>query len=477
MTNSIVSVVISTYNRPKKLLAAIRSVQNQDYDNWELIVIGDGCDEETQKVFDNINDKRVLYFDLNKNHGLQDHGSTPKNIGIGKSSGNYIAYLDDDDEYEKSHLRESICFLENNRDVDLVYGCSKVYKFIQPERYVVRDRDFNKEEHDKSPFINTCEIVHRRSLLNKMEAWWLPVGYYNDYDFLKRVSCVGKIFHSKHIAASQHFCHDRIIQMERSRVRRRGKSYPKISVVVCVRGREKYLKECIKRLYDQTASKDDYEVIIANQGHGEETAHLTSLFAGRILHFSLNDEGPFHRGWVCNFGARTAIGDVLCFLDCDCLVRKDFIEYILNLISMEQDSKFMLRLKRKWLPEEETLQYFSGDLSFEQAYLLCGEDPNTNAIGSGFCVSRNVFFDIRGFDENFNRGWGFEDVDLSDRLLAFGCRNIIAPELLQMHLWHHEGSHERIHRGEHFVYYKHMAKLKERDLNRYLIRNDLWGEI
>lgn len=475
-----VSVIISTYDRPFKLLKAIESVINQNMDDWEVIVVGDLCTGETAVAVETINDPRVFYYNSTKRYGMEDHGSMPKNIGIQKSRGEFIAYLDDDDVFMPDHLRKSIEFLDQYPEVDLVYGCSNVYKFINPHKHSLRDRSFNKEELNKHPFINTCEIVHRRSLLDKLtDGLWKTVGYYNDYDFLKRVNQVGTIAHSKHVSATQHFPHDHVVHMEKQRLRRTGQKTPHVSVIIGVRGRTEFLAECIKSLNNQTVDKLSYEVIVVDQGNGEESKKCCSLFSGRILHVPLFDqESPYHRSWVCNVGVKTSVSDIFCFLDCDCLVTQDFIESIIN--KKPEDGKYIMRIKRKWLPEDLTKKYFEGKIDFNTAYESCDLDPNVTAIGSGFVVSRSAFFDIRGFDEKYDKGWGFEDVDCRDRLVALGCKVIEDFEKpLQIHLWHDTSGHDRIHRGDHFIYFKENRRLKKNNSDLFIKRNRgiSWGEV
>lgn len=112
----LVSVVIPTYNRIKTLPNTIKSVLNQTYKNWELIVVDDlstDNTEELMKYFSN-NDSRIKYF-KNKN---KKGPSGARNCGIQNSSGKYIAFLDSDDEWVPNHLFDSIkALIEENQDV------------------------------------------------------------------------------------------------------------------------------------------------------------------------------------------------------------------------------------------------------------------------------------------------------------------------------------------------------------------------
>ena len=93
------SVVIPTYNRGGVLLLAIQSVIQQTFDQWELIIVDDGSKDNTKTVVSAITDKRVKYF-YQENKGR----SAARNAGIEIALGEYIAFLDSDDQYAENYL-------------------------------------------------------------------------------------------------------------------------------------------------------------------------------------------------------------------------------------------------------------------------------------------------------------------------------------------------------------------------------------
>ncbi|MBX4189727.1 glycosyltransferase family 2 protein [Candidatus Parcubacteria bacterium] len=96
-----VSVVIPTHNRPHLLKKAITSVLNQDYKDFELIVVDDGLSERADQVVGTFHDPRIVYIKNEKEMG----GSVARNNGIKASQGNFIALLDDDDEWVPEKLK------------------------------------------------------------------------------------------------------------------------------------------------------------------------------------------------------------------------------------------------------------------------------------------------------------------------------------------------------------------------------------
>lgn len=114
-----VSVVIPTYNREKLLPKALNSVINQTYQNWELIVVDDNSTDNTAALVNSYskNDKRIRYV-------LSDHKKGPsgtRNCGLLQCSGEYIAFLDSDDEWMNHHLTDSMRVLLNE-DVDVCFA-------------------------------------------------------------------------------------------------------------------------------------------------------------------------------------------------------------------------------------------------------------------------------------------------------------------------------------------------------------------
>ncbi len=100
-TRPLVSVVIATYNRAGNVRLAIESVLRQSYPNFEVLVVGDGCTDNTEEVVTAIPDSRVKWLSLPNNSGSQ---SMPNNLGISAASGDYIAYLGHDDVWLPDHL-------------------------------------------------------------------------------------------------------------------------------------------------------------------------------------------------------------------------------------------------------------------------------------------------------------------------------------------------------------------------------------
>lgn len=116
----LVSIVTATYNRSNVLRHAIASVRRQTQTDWELLIIGDRCTDDTAEVVASFADARIRFENLPRNHGEQ---SVPNNTGAARATGRYLAFLNHDDLWFSDHLATLAGALERD-GADLVYGLS-----------------------------------------------------------------------------------------------------------------------------------------------------------------------------------------------------------------------------------------------------------------------------------------------------------------------------------------------------------------
>jgi len=124
MDKELVSVIIPTYNRASLLPRAIISVLNQTYANLEVLIIADNCTDNTTQILDDFrNNSKIKIIELSENVG----GAEARNIGLNKAKGEYIAFLDDDDEWYPEKISAQIKILKKKKDVCIV-GCNCQFK-------------------------------------------------------------------------------------------------------------------------------------------------------------------------------------------------------------------------------------------------------------------------------------------------------------------------------------------------------------
>jgi len=114
------SVIMPTYNQASFIRRAILSLQNQTYKQWELIIINDGCTDNTEEVLsDFFIDNRIRYIKNAENQGL----GYALNQGLDAAFYDYIAYLPSDDFYYENHLEAMRTKYEAERNLFLIFSC------------------------------------------------------------------------------------------------------------------------------------------------------------------------------------------------------------------------------------------------------------------------------------------------------------------------------------------------------------------
>lgn len=110
--NDLISVIIPMYNKEKCVMKCLKSLINQTYTNFELIVVNDGSTDGSVQIVNQINDKRIKLFEI-ENSGV----SNARNYGLNKAKGKYIAFVDPDDYVSEKYLEDMI--IKMSDDVDL----------------------------------------------------------------------------------------------------------------------------------------------------------------------------------------------------------------------------------------------------------------------------------------------------------------------------------------------------------------------
>lgn len=138
-----ISVIVPVFNAEKYLAYCIKSILNQTYIDFELLLINDGSSDESARICDNYakNDSRIRVVH-NKNHGV----SYSRNLGLELAKGDYIAFCDADDQYKQNYLME-MQEVALSHEADIVI-CN--YSFLRgASEAVICNRQSGKIEKDE----------------------------------------------------------------------------------------------------------------------------------------------------------------------------------------------------------------------------------------------------------------------------------------------------------------------------------------
>lgn len=222
MSRPSISVIMATHNRADKFLSkAIESVVGQSIDDWELIVVDDGSTDNTEEVVKSFKDKRIKYIKREEASGTH---CRPLNEGIAASKGEYIAYLDDDNEYYPFHLEVLAKTLDNNPELDVAY-CDMIIDYGDGKLVPGIAIDFDPQFLIRRNYIDTSEVMHRRDVVFAVGGWNEKVKRFTDWNLWARMAKWGARFQRVPIAALKYNAHGGDTQSKRTEVKSWFDSY------------------------------------------------------------------------------------------------------------------------------------------------------------------------------------------------------------------------------------------------------------
>lgn len=182
-----VSVVIPTYNRANLLSRTVQSVLAQTFADYEIIIIDDCSKDNTQTVISKFDDLRIRPIRHDRNKGA----SAARNTGIRNAWGEYIAFLDDDDEWLPTNLEDQVQVLDSSSDrVGLVYGWMDTVedssgRLIPDRRNTISGEVFEDALGFNSP--PTPTILVRLSVAREVGGFDESLSIHEDSDFFLRI--------------------------------------------------------------------------------------------------------------------------------------------------------------------------------------------------------------------------------------------------------------------------------------------------
>lgn len=151
-----ISVIMPTYNQCAFILSAIKSLQQQTYKLWELIIINDGCTDRTKELLQTLlPHEKIRYYENPENFGL----GACLNLGIQQAQYDYIAYLPSDDLYFKNHLESLAAKLFAHPKAVLAYsGLRYNYNYtLNGDKCPVAQRQI------PGRFLQLVQVLHRKT--------------------------------------------------------------------------------------------------------------------------------------------------------------------------------------------------------------------------------------------------------------------------------------------------------------------------
>ncbi len=477
----LISIITPIFNTPVVWLEeAVASVEQQAYENWELLLIDDAStDPTTLEALAEIErrDPRLRLLRLEKNSGI----SVASNLGLEAARGDWIGLLDHDDLLELDALFQTAKLLQQYPDADLIYS--------DEDKLTETGFDAPMFKPDWSPdfFLSYNYLCHfttiRLALVRELGGFRPDYDFAQDYDlFLRVMSRTTRIHHvprilyhwrrsegststnirskpnaleaarrglSDFLAREQQDGHVAIDWRTHGfRIRRHLKEEKKISIIIATRDRIDLLARCIASVEAKT-SYGNYEIVVVdNDSRSEEARHYFRTFPHRLLHY----EGPFNFSAINNLAVEQTEAPWILFLNNDTeVIANDWLTAMAEHVQRPEVGAVGARL----LFRDETIQHAGVVLGVRGMvkhafYGFPAESPgvcrqlqvtrNYSAVTAACLLTRrDVFQEVGGFDEE-QLPIIFNDVDLCLKMRGAGYVVVYTPFAK---LYHEESASRR----------------------------------
>jgi len=480
----LISLVMPVYRSDLTLLArAVESVRNQIYGRWELCIVDDASNQEelTRYLSSLGQDKRIKVTARPKNGNI----SAATNDGIAMAEGEWIAFLDHDDELSPDALYEVAAAINRRPETDIFY--SDQDKIDSTQR---RSEPFFKPNWSPTFFRGVMYLGHllvaRRNLIQEIGGCDGGFDGVQDFELALRLSeHTARIEHIPRVlyhwraipgsvaadgAAKSNI--DRLQELAvQSHLDRLGiaatahggqsghrvqiipkprKFYPKISILIPTRDHPELIGRCLKTIFEKT-SYPNFEVLIGdNETRNPQALKLFETFPVRRIPLA----GGFHFSRFNNTLAAEASGEYLMLLNNDTeIVQPDWLQHLLLYAEDEnvgaagalltyadgtvQHAGIILGPRGT---ADHVMRGFPGDADGYMGSLACTREV-TAVTAAAAMVQRRKYMLVGGFWERFQRH--YDDLDFCLRLRSRGFRNICVSTARLVH-------HESRSRGEKY---------------------------
>ncbi len=145
INDKLVSIIMPAYNAERTIAESIESVLEQDYEDWELIIVNDGSNDRTVQIIKEylLKANKIKLISLNKNKGLPN----ARNEGIKLSIGKYLAFLDSDDIWLNNKLSIQMKYHQNNKHIKISHTDFNI---------------FNQKGIVKRPFSFLSDVIYKK---------------------------------------------------------------------------------------------------------------------------------------------------------------------------------------------------------------------------------------------------------------------------------------------------------------------------
>jgi GT2 family glycosyltransferase len=498
-----ISVVMPVYNTSPGLLdLAIRSVQKQHYENWELCVCDDAsqsaeireCLEKWQK-----RDARIKVTFSQHNEGI----SAASNRALQLASGEFVGLLDHDDELSGDALYEVVNLLQERPEADMIYSDEDKLDAVGHRVHPCFKPDWSPEYMLARMY--TCHFgVYRRRLLDEIGGFRTGFDGSQDYDLVLRLSertsqiyHIPKILYHWRMIPSSASCSSEAKpyayvaarkalseHLERRQISGTivdgnwhghyriwfDRGTEKVSIVILASGTPSFLKACITSIEEKTSYANYEIVVVENQSIDPDIKEFLSARSYTVVPV----QEAFNSSRRINLGAKHACGTYLLLLHDDTeVISADWITAMLGFCQQGEIGVVGAKLlyRNDLIEDAGVVLGLSGVAGHPlrkfprntwHDFRSSGDTRNCSAV-SGACmmVRKSVFEQVGGFDEGISNA--YSDIDFCLKVREAGYRIVWTPWAELYHDHDDPHSHDRTDSHEVAYFKKRWGKILAND--------------
>lgn len=186
----LVSIIMPVYNAENYIKRALDSVIGQSYKKIEIVIIDDGSTDKSAEIIKSYKDMRIRYI-------YQDNSQigAARNHGLRECNGDYITFLDADDQYFGEKIEKQINFFIEHPSYQVVYSKALYFYTNRPDTLYMRQREYPSghifAKQLKGHFININTLMFHRSVFEEVKYFNENKFYPEDWEYCLRISLAG----------------------------------------------------------------------------------------------------------------------------------------------------------------------------------------------------------------------------------------------------------------------------------------------
>ncbi|MBQ2832688.1 glycosyltransferase [Methanobrevibacter sp.] len=188
--SKLVSIIMPVYNRVDIVEKAIDSVLNQTYTNFELVIVDDGSSDGTRDLLEDIDDDRIKLIFNESNVGA----SAARNVALDECSGEYIFYLDSDNEWDSKYLEAMVGAFIELPDANAIYSGQLLYDNIGHPPFAMRFGSLNKSLLKNGNYIDLNCFAHTKRVYDEIGGFDESLYRLVDWDLILRICNNFKVY-------------------------------------------------------------------------------------------------------------------------------------------------------------------------------------------------------------------------------------------------------------------------------------------